>query len=924
MAVSFKVPASPAKSVYSISEFQGVDLTNSPANIDDVRSPNAPNMTRLVPGKVRKRMGYETIHTFTTGEVLGCHVMKQTATTDVVTGVNRALGTATAASITTTTTDETWTDLYDLAEALSNTARFHIEFDYTYTKYTDNDYFYIYIGGNQLIRFYIRDTETEHSGHASHSLNPQTLVDDYDYSKIQLVTSDQIDITISNFTFSYGQPDSVDWSVAPEDGGSSFDLMNAFKNNSSSLFIDTSGTRTGTAEDGVWSDYIEWGDSTWYGYGYHYTCKYTTSTNDTVNSITIEAVSKNGEQVFSETYTENLVGEVIEFVYIPKTTDDYVYRIDVTFNVDGDSECVIHRDDSYIYTVAMRSSFYTASKTYIYHVGNTFYQNKSGEDTYTSLYTSANYARSMSWQFGNYLYIIDGKNMYKYDGENESLDAIDYDNATIPLVTIAKSPTGGGTSYQPLNLVQPGFEETFYGTASATDYYLSFSDLADNTVYAWILDSDGIWQTKTEDTDFTVDRTNGIITFTTAPGVSPLDGEDNVKIRAYRSAEDDSEKIKKCTVGALFGVNGTSDRLFLSGNPEYPNSDWYCEQYDPTYFPDTGYSILGQENSAIVGYAIINNYLAAFKDENEPSQSVFIREGDLVTNEVSTSLGTTIEITEPAFKLINTLQGASAYGKYTFGYLQTEPLFLTKKGIYAITAQDITGEKYGQNRSFYLDGELLKESDLDNAYACVYNNMYYLAINNKVYLLDGLQATRTDRSEPYSTRQYVAFHWNSIPASIIWTDNDYLWFGTVDGKICRFFTDVDDLYSYNDDGEAIDAWWETPDLDGKLFFKNKTFRYYAVRLMAALRTSVKMWAMKNGVWTLIKYEDKTGQYFDFDDIDFENFTFSTDQSEKVAHTKIKVKKVDKARFKLQNDIVNEPFGLFDIALEYIENGNYKG
>ena len=59
MAVSFKVPKSPAKSIFTIDEFLGVDLTNSPANIADNRSPNAPNMTRLVPGKVRKRMGYK-------------------------------------------------------------------------------------------------------------------------------------------------------------------------------------------------------------------------------------------------------------------------------------------------------------------------------------------------------------------------------------------------------------------------------------------------------------------------------------------------------------------------------------------------------------------------------------------------------------------------------------------------------------------------------------------------------------------------------------------------------------------------------------------------------------------------------------------------------------------------------------------------
>ena len=444
------------------------------------------------------------------------------------------------------------------------------------------------------------------------------------------------------------------------------------------------------------------------------------------------------------------------------------------------------------------------------------------------------------------------------------------------------------------------------------------------TVQAWVLNSNAEWVEKIEGTDFTVNRTTGVITFTTAPGVTPIDGEDNVKILAYKTFEGYSDRVRRCTFGTLFGVNGASDRVFLSGNSDYPNYDWYSGQNDPTYFPDTGYSQLGLEISAIVGYSLVNNYLAAHKDSNEPSQSVFIREGDLITREITTSTGAKSEVSDPAFKLINTLQGSPALSPYSFGYVETEPLFLTEKGIFALTTQDITGDKYGQNRSFYLNGQLLEEPNLKNAYCCVYDNMYYLAVNNKVYLLDGLQATRTDRSDPYSTRQYVGYVWNNIPATILFEDEGHLFFGTVDGKICQFYDDVDALDSYNDDGYPIDAWWETPDLDGKLFYKNKTFRYYAARLMAAIATSVKMWAMKAGAWTLVKTDNATGRYFDFGNINFEKFSFSTDQTEKVVHTKIKVKKVDKARFKLENDALNEPFGLFNIALEYVENGNYKG
>ena len=57
----FSVPAAPSRSILVIDEFHGVDFTNSPTNVDEKKSPNAPNMIRDVPGKVRKSMGWHTV-----------------------------------------------------------------------------------------------------------------------------------------------------------------------------------------------------------------------------------------------------------------------------------------------------------------------------------------------------------------------------------------------------------------------------------------------------------------------------------------------------------------------------------------------------------------------------------------------------------------------------------------------------------------------------------------------------------------------------------------------------------------------------------------------------------------------------------------------------------------------------------------------
>ena len=552
--------------------------------------------------------------------------------------------------------------------------------------------------------------------------------------------------------------------------------------------------------------------------------------------------------------------------------------------------------------------------TYIVHAGTNIYH---GDDL---LYSDANDARSRSWQFEDKLYIIDGKKLLVYYKEESTVDGVTTtlykvepaeDHAYVPTLTISKDPEGGGTAYEDLNLLSPAFTETFLGKANVKEYNLSFDNLDETPVIVEVMNSSGDFVKKTLNTDYTVNYKTGVITFVNAPGESPLSGEDNVKITAYRTVEGYSDKINKCCIGTLFGVNGALDRLFLSGNPDYINYDWYSAQYDPSYFADTSYAKLGSDSSAIVGYSIISNYLAAHKDYMERDQNIILRQGDLQDN-------------DPVFRIANTLQGAGAIAKDSFAYLSTEPLFLTKSGIYAVTAQDITGEKYAQNRSFYLNGKLLSEPNMDKAFGFVYKDMYWLCLNNVAYILDGLQPLMTDKSMPYSTRQYAGFYRTNVPANIMWERDSVLYFGTYDGKICRFHTDKESLASYNDNGEPIDAIWETPDIDGNLFYKNKTLRYMAVRLESAIATSIKIYAMKRGLWNFIKYDNAAGRYLSFSQLIFSKLSFSGDKTQKISSTKVRIKKVDKFRIRIQNDTINEPFGVYNMAFEFIESGNFKG
>ena len=1071
MAVSFKVPKSPKRDIFEIDTFMGVDLTNTGSNIDEIRSPNAPNMVRYVPGKVRKRTGFKTNVLFSDGKdvnrakntsdewitlypddfddmggrcivsqfysaldpsylrvdieavgsyritfeltedmytywdgssfsgteenpyttprwwypfedhkatsvgfrresnnendyikfkclkvcgdtaaasgqefcdmpwtpapedsgnhfcktdksspVYGCHLLRNgNFDGNRVVNVNRALGTSKEFETFNITTSNI--EMYNLAEAIFRTPESYrlvdayLDLDYI----LDGDDVVVQVAGNG----YGYDAALKDTGGTERHYSSRIPTGSYTDLRVKAHVAaggSSATLQVKNLSVCYQKDDKYRWSPAPEDNDGIFHTEDIYNIGRENVAIINNYSREKVNQSTSELNWIQIADADHHIDGFaKLSFDIHTDSSADPSQIIIAAINDHNQWLVRDIPTANVDKKHYEWYVSAAASDYYIKYITVEpyFSTTG---ITYSYDISNIElnTISPKEYYAISSKNYIYHVGSDFWLRPSNESGFKKIYSSANKRLSRSWQLNDNLYIIDGQNIYTYAiGDENAIPLTEI--GKIPVVTIAKSPAGGGTPYEALNMLQPGFEEWFGVTESektATQFHLSFGQLDHKETQAWVMDSNANWVAKKEGTDYTVDRGSGTITFTTAPGKTPLTGEDNVKIRAYRTVEGYADRVNKCTVGALFGVGGAGDRLFLSGNPDYPNWDFYSEQFDPTYFPDLGYSVMGSAASAIVGYAIINNYLAAFKDEYDESQSVFIREGDLVVNKDT-------GVSEPAFKLINTLQGNGVVAPYSFGYLTTEPLFLTRSGIYAITVQDITGEKYSQNRSFYLDGQLTKEDKLENAVAVVYKDQYVLAINGSLYILDGLQPTRTDKSMPYSTRQYAGFYCTDVPAICLWTDDQALWFGTNDGRACRFETDIESLESYNDDGAPIYCCWETPDLDGKLFYKNKTFRYFAVRMMSAIKTSVSMWSQRLGEWTFIKETTAISKIFDFNDIDFSLFTFRSDSSEKVAHSKVRVKKVDKARFRLENGKLNEPFGLFDLALEYIESGNYK-
>lgn len=500
------------------------------------------------------------------------------------------------------------------------------------------------------------------------------------------------------------------------------------------------------------------------------------------------------------------------------------------------------------------------------------------------------------------MYILTGSEFLCYDGEsckNVSEDAY------VPTVIISRNPTGGGTVYESVNLLSPKRIDSFLGNSTDKVYQLSANNI-ESVDKVEVMNSEGTFETIT--TGFTTDLVSGKITFTEAK-TPPVTGQDNVKITYSKTVEGYADRINKCTIADLYGLGG-SNRVFLSGNPDYKAYDWYSDIFKPNYFPDLAYSIVGTSDTAIMGYQRLGKYQIVTKEDNQQDSTIFQRWGTLNDDGSVT------------FSIEQGIAGIGAISKDCFGTLADEPLFLSRQGIYAITSNNILAERTIRNRSFFVDAKLTKESNLQNAVACEWNGFFIVCINGNAYVLDSKNKSYKERTSVSYDYNYECYYWTNIPAVCLLSVAGELYFGTADGQICKFNTDISDMRRYSDDGKAIVAIWTTKnDDDGSPhLYKTMQKKGCMVTIKPYTRSSAKIYLAKDGdPEKLVKQENM--DIFDWNDIDFDRFTFNTNDSPQDIFMRSKVKKYKRLQIIIKNDAENEGFGIFQIAKTFVF-GNY--
>ena len=251
----------------------------------------------------------------------------------------------------------------------------------------------------------------------------------------------------------------------------------------------------------------------------------------------------------------------------------------------------------------------------------------------------------------------------------------------------------------------------------------------------------------------------------------------------------EKDRILNSQFGSLFGTLGNSDRLFLSGNPDYPNMIFYSKDNDFTYFGDTSYAVLGSSETAVKGFGrLSDSTLAIYKEETSREATVHFCQG---TIEKKTDPDTKKEYYDEVFRVHSGAMGEGLLSTYTTANFAGDSLLLSRNGLFGIVLSDnvATTERYARERSRLINAKLTQH-DLSNACGIVYKNRYYLSVDGVCYVADARHKT-TVNDDIDGSYNYEWWYWDNIPARVWAVIGGKLYFGTADGRICVF----DDEYA---------------------------------------------------------------------------------------------------------------------------------
>ena len=524
------------------------------------------------------------------------------------------------------------------------------------------------------------------------------------------------------------------------------------------------------------------------------------------------------------------------------------------------------------------------------HWGTSLYT-QAGSSQPVLIYTGLANAKSFFFVFNSILYIMDGTNYIQFDGTTVKA-VVPY----IPTISITRKPDGTqSTVNESWNMLGNGFTDSFNGDNITKIYQLSLKGLDANTVTSNV--------GGTEGAGFTVDRTNGIVTFTTAPIV----GIDSVKITAYKTQAGLALQIQNCTFAMeCYGV------MFVSGNPNMVNYYWASGvtlQIDASYFPQKRFYTLKGADKKITGFALHFGQLVIFKEDliarvsaitdlsNNTSFAI-----DFVNNTIGCDMPYTIRTSMNDIVFCNTYGGVYILQKSLNLYTNDK------------TALPISGNINGID----LRPGLLQENitDLQNASSYVYHYKYYLCVGTHAYVWDFDISYYSASNTGQTQYDLTWWYYTNVNAKQFFNINNILYFTDRNVGLISLFAN-----RLNDYGLPINASWRSKLMDFQHPDWEKTVSYIWLTTRAGSGSAINInyFDENESLINNTVIPANVTKSFSFSNFSFSNFTFGVQRFAPTIKDMPKLKKIVYFQIEITNSNFNENLSLISLVIKYILN-----
>jgi hypothetical protein len=222
------------------------------------------------------------------------------------------------------------------------------------------------------------------------------------------------------------------------------------------------------------------------------------------------------------------------------------------------------------------------------------------------------------------------------------------------------------------------------------------------------------------------------------------------------------------------------NRVFFSGNKEYPNTVWNCSLNDPTYVSDLDYYREGMDAAQVKGMVAGNNALWVFREPSTANTNVFYHTPTLDDDYGKIYPSSHSSVTTGCVgKAIN---------------FNDVIVFFSERGMEGISG-DVTTEQVVAHRSTLVDRKLIAEENYENMILEEWEGYLLVFIGNHAYLADS-RGVFTNENHI----EYEWFYWDmEKEVTCTCVKSGVLYIGTTDG-----------VYTLTDLNADVESYWVTP------------------------------------------------------------------------------------------------------------------